>query len=196
MFGRLFRRGGNDDAIPSALYGAIVAQARMPALYRDIGVADTVDGRFESVVLHMVLVLRRLGAGDEQMRAIGQTVFDQFCTEMDRSLREMGIGDLAVPKRMRTIGEVFYGRSAAFDTALVEGNAAALAESLARNIPAAEGREVAAGALAAYMIASDASLQAQSKAQWLASELAFADPATFLQDETSHVDQPTAGQTD
>ena len=182
MIGRFFRRGGGDPAIPAALYGAIVAQARNPVLFSDIGIADTVDGRFESVVLHCVLLLRRFGRGDEEMRSTGQAVFDLFCTEMDRSLREMGVGDLAVPKRMRKIGEVFYGRSAAFDSALANEDADALAASLERNIPAAEGRQLAVAALASYMLASDAALASASKRELMKGEAPFADPAAFLQD--------------
>jgi cytochrome b pre-mRNA-processing protein 3 len=196
MISRLFRRGGNDTDISSMLYGAIVAQARIPVLYRDIGIADTVDGRFESVVLHTVLAMRRLGAGDEETRDLGQAIFDLFCGDMDRSMREMGIGDLAVPKRMRKIGEVFYGRSAAFDSALSSENVAELAISLERNIPAADGRQVAVAALAAYMVASDKALAAVSKARLLGGELTFADPAAFLQEEQNNVDQAAEGKID
>ncbi|MCB1489240.1 MAG: ubiquinol-cytochrome C chaperone [Bauldia sp.] len=195
MIARLFRRGSSDSAIPTTLYGAIVAGARNPVLYRDFGVADTVDGRFESVVLHCVLALRRFGGGDAEMRATGQAVFDLFCTEMDRSLREMGVGDLAVPKRMRKIGEVFYGRSAAFDSALANKDAGALAESLERNMPAAEGQQLAVAALASYMLASDAALAAADKDRLMKGELPFADPAAFLQDGRDEGQDP-AGKAD
>jgi cytochrome b pre-mRNA-processing protein 3 len=111
-------------------------------------------------------------------------------------MREMGIGDLAVPKRMRKIGEVFYGRSAAFDSALSSENVAELAISLERNIPAADGRQVAVAALAAYMVASDKALAAVSKARLLGGELTFADPAAFLQEEQNNVDQAAEGKID
>lgn len=191
MIGRLFRRRRTDFDIPATLYGAIVAQARQPALYRDFGVADTTDGRFEAVVLHTVLVLRRFGAGDEELRDAGQAVFDLFCTEMDRSLREIGVGDLSVPKRMRKIGEVYYGRSAAYDSALSAGDEAALAEAIRRSVPAAEGGEVAAGPLAAYMIATAAALAATPKASLMAARLPFADLAAPSSAETPD-DHPTA----
>lgn len=180
MIGRLFRRRRTDPDIPDALYGAIVAQARQPALYRDFGVDDSVDGRFEAVVLHSVLVLRRFGAGDEELRAVGQAVFDLFCSEMDRSLREMGVGDLSVPKRMRKIGEVYYGRAATYDAALAAGNEIALAEAIRRNVPAAEGGEVAAEPLAAYMKATAAALAATSKTALMEARLPFADLAASV----------------
>lgn len=91
MFGRLFRRSPDSAGIPSALYGAIVARAREPSLFRDFGVPDTIEGRFEMVVLHTVLAIRRLRALGEEGKGIAQEVFDLFCLDMDRSLREMGI---------------------------------------------------------------------------------------------------------
>src|SRR3954452_9377438 len=82
-----------------AIYGMIVAQAREPLFYRSMGVPDTVNGRFDLLLLHMWMVLHRLrqldgGAG------LCQALFDHFCADMDANLREMGVGDLAVPKRM------------------------------------------------------------------------------------------------
>ena len=88
----LFRRPRRGDTI-TALYGAIVAQARSPAFYRDYAVPDTLDGRFELILIHMTLVLRRLGRAPE-LQPIGQAIFDLFCTDMDRNLREIGISDL------------------------------------------------------------------------------------------------------
>ena len=106
-----------------AIYGMIVTQAREPLFYRDFGVPDTVNGRFDLLVLHLWMVLRRLkpiegGAG------LAQTLFDRFCDDMDANLREMGVGDLTVPKRMQAFGEAFYGRAAAYDLALAAGRGA------------------------------------------------------------------------
>src|SRR6266700_4775253 len=115
-----------------AIYGMIVTQAREPLFYRDLGVADTVNGRFDLLILHLWMVLRRLrpmegGAG------VSQALFDRFCADMDANLREMGVGDLTVPKRMQAYGEAFYGRAAAYDLALTDGREA-LAQALCRNI--------------------------------------------------------------
>jgi len=138
-----------------AIYGMIVAQAREPLFYREFGVPDTVDGRFDMVLLHLWLVLRRLrtvegGAG------LSQALFDHFCSDMDANLREMGVGDLTVPKRMQKFGEAFYGRAAAYDAALAAG-AEPLAQALCKNV--LDGRDIAqARQLAAYAEAVIAAL--------------------------------------
>ena len=99
MIFSLFRRHPRADTI-STLYGMIVAQARLPVFYRDYAVADTVNGRFDLIVLHLALLLDRL-ASDPDSQSLGQGIFDRFCEDMDDNLREMGIGDLKVPKEMR-----------------------------------------------------------------------------------------------
>ena len=132
---KLFRRSRNRATI-ERLYGAIVAQARREAFYTDFAVPDTFDGRFELVLLHTVLVCHRLKDGDDLARALSQDVFDAFLANMDATLREIGVGDLTVPKRMKKIGEAFYGRAAAYDAALAPAGEGedALAVALARNI--------------------------------------------------------------
>jgi cytochrome b pre-mRNA-processing protein 3 len=115
-----------------AIYGMIVTQAREPLFYRDLGVPDTVNGRFDLLVLHLWMVLRRLNS-IEGGADLSQTLFDRFCDDMDANLREMGVGDLTVPKRMQAFGEAFYGRVAAYDAALAAGEEP-LAQALAKNI--------------------------------------------------------------
>jgi cytochrome b pre-mRNA-processing protein 3 len=115
-----------------AIYGMIVTQAREPLFYRDLGVPDTVNGRFDLLVLHLWMVLGRLKSlpgGTE----LSQALFDRFCDDMDANLREMGVGDLTVPKRMQAFGEAFYGRVAAYDQALSLGGEP-LAQALCKNI--------------------------------------------------------------
>ena len=102
-----------------AIYGMIVTQAREPLFYRDLGVPDTVNGRFDLLVLHLWMVLRRLKSVEGGRPS--QALFDRFCDDMDDNLREMGVGDLTVPKQMQAFGEAFYGRIAAYDMALTEG---------------------------------------------------------------------------
>lgn len=114
------------------IYGMIVAQAREPLFYRDLGVPDTVNGRFDLLLLHLWMVLHRLESLPEGA-SLRQALFDHFCNDMDANLRELGVGDLTVPKRMQAFGEAFYGRSAAYDLALAEG-AEALAQALCKNI--------------------------------------------------------------
>ncbi len=119
MILRLFRRTPRSHSI-AGLYGMIVAQARSPEFYRAYGVPDTVDGRFEMIALHTVLLLHRL-AEKPELRRIGQEIFDRFCDDMDASMREMGVGDLAVPRKMRRVGAAFYTRQAEYRKALADG---------------------------------------------------------------------------
>jgi cytochrome b pre-mRNA-processing protein 3 len=133
MIFRLFP-SNRQEATIKALYGAIVAQARLPVFYRDYGVPDTVNGRFDMIVLHLALLLDRMEAGSEPMRTQGQAVFDLFCREMDGHFREVGISDLKVPKEMREMGQAFYGRRSVYREALAAPDNRALAEAITRNI--------------------------------------------------------------
>ena len=136
MIFRLFRRSDN-QAVIEGLYSGIVAASRQPALFTDLGVSDTFEGRFESVTLHAALVLRRLNALDDPGPEIAQDLIDAIFRHFDHTLREMGIGDTTVPKRMKRLAEAFLGRSAAYDAALREGGES-LAGALARNVLATE----------------------------------------------------------
>ena len=126
----------------------IVAKAREPIFYRDLGVPDTVDGRFDLILLHLWMVLRRLRQGEGGPDR-AQALFDRFCIDMDDNLREMGVGDLTVPKRMQAFGEAFYGRAAAYDLALSEArenDEGPLAQSICKNILNGEGIDERASA--------------------------------------------------
>jgi cytochrome b pre-mRNA-processing protein 3 len=151
-----------------AIYGMIVTQAREPLFYRDLGVPDTVNGRFDLIVLHLWTVLRRLReiAGTAEF---SQALFDRFCDDLDDNLREIGTGDLAVPKKMQAFGEAFYGRIAAYDIALSD-SPEALAQAISRNILDGGGIENARR-LAAYARAVIATLEqldaaALTRASW------------------------------
>ena len=143
------------------IYGMIVTQAREPLFYRDLGVADTVNGRFDLLVLHLWMILRRLRQ-IEGGAELAQALFDRFCEDLDANLREMGVGDLAVPKRMQAFGEAFYGRSAAYDLALTDGPEA-LAQAICRNILNGQNIENARR-LAAYAKAAIAALEHEDDA--------------------------------
>lgn len=183
MIFSLFRRSPQRDTI-STLYGMIVAQARLPVFYRDYAVADTVNGRFDLIVLHLALVLDRL-AQDPASQGLGQGVFDLFCRDMDDNLREMGIGDLKVPEEMRRMGEAFYGRSQAYLTAIPAAQqpgdgSRALIEALTRNIyGGAPSARAAAPRLAAYMLEAVRELKAQDTASLTAGTVRFPDPAAI-----------------
>jgi cytochrome b pre-mRNA-processing protein 3 len=170
----LFRRRAHGDTIP-ALYGAIVAQARAPAFYADYGVPDTVDGRFDLIVLHLHLVLRRLRSEPEAVRDIGQALFDTFCTDMDHNLREMGISDMGVPRRMRAFGEAYYGRATTYDRALDAADDRELTEALARNV-FGRAEHLSAWRLAAYVRRTEQMLAGQPGTAIAAGKLPFEAP--------------------
>jgi cytochrome b pre-mRNA-processing protein 3 len=156
------------------IYGMIVTQAREPLFYRDLGVPDTVNGRFDLLVLHLWLVLRRLKS-IEGGTALSQALFDRFCADMDDNLREMGVGDLTVPKRMQAFGEAFYGRTAAYDLALT-GGGEPLAQALCKNILNGEGIENARR-LAFYTEAAITALSGVDDATMQRASWRFPSPA-------------------
>ncbi|MEA2933538.1 MAG: cytochrome b pre-mRNA-processing protein 3 [Variibacter sp.] len=173
----LFKRSRSQANI-AALYGVIVAQARQRVFYADYGVPDTLAGRFDMIVLHLALVLRRLRADGESGRQIGQSVFDAFCTDMDNNLRELGISDVGVPRRMRRFGEAFYGRAEAYDNALNAAGDDLLTEALRRNVFSEE----AAGKperLARYVRESERGLRGGATESIACGDVRFPDAAEF-----------------
>ncbi len=179
----LFRSTRNP--VPAAdLYDAIVAKAREPAFYVDLGVPDTVNGRFEMVALHAFLVLRRLKAAGEPVSGLGQVLFDTMFADMDLSLREMGAGDLGVGRRVKAMAEGFYGRIAAYDAALASADREALAEALRRNVygtlkPPEAPPAHAVAALARYVADSAGSLAAQDDSELAVGKPRFATLGAF-----------------
>jgi cytochrome b pre-mRNA-processing protein 3 len=156
-----FRRASHGGKI-DALYGMIVAQARSAEFYGDYGVPDTVDGRLDMILLHLVLVLRRLTQAHGALPPAGQRLFDRFLQDMDDNFREMGVGDLAVPKRMQKVGEAYYGRSKAYESGLADEDPAALEAAVARNVFGAPEPTLGARRLAAYMRATATQLERQT----------------------------------
>jgi cytochrome b pre-mRNA-processing protein 3 len=187
-----FRRGHYNRNI-HGLYGAIVAQARLTTFYTRYGVSDSVDGRFELIVLHLVLVLRRLGGeqtaaprrgspkqGSPRAAArIGQQLFDVFCRDLDDNLREMGVGDLAVPRKMRKFGEAFYGRQAAYGAALDAADDRELEKALARNIFGLAETDENAARLARYARAAVERPSGEAEDALLAGKVMFPSPEVF-----------------
>ncbi|MCA1525796.1 ubiquinol-cytochrome C chaperone family protein [Bradyrhizobium yuanmingense] len=162
-----------------AIYGMIVTQAREPLFYRVFGVPDTVNGRFDLLLLHLWLLLRRLRAV-QGAAELSQALFDRFCEDMDDNLREMGVGDQTVPKRMRAFGEAFYGRVQAYDQAM-EAGGEALAAAICKNILNGTGFDQAER-LAAYARASEADLGRTDEAALLRASFKF--PRALSQDVT------------
>ncbi|TFV38670.1 ubiquinol-cytochrome C chaperone [Bradyrhizobium frederickii] len=162
-----------------AIYGMIVTQAREPIFYRDLAVPDTVNGRFDLLLLHLWLLLRRLRTV-QSATELSQALFDRFCEDMDDNLREMGVGDQTVPKRMRAFGEAFYGRVQAYDQAM-EAGGKALAEAICKNILNGTGLDQAER-LAAYARASEAALGRADEAALLRASFRF--PPALPEDVT------------
>jgi len=164
-----------------------VAQARKPLFYTAYGVPDTVEGRFELIVLHLVLVLARLGRphaaapsrGGEPARTIGQRLFDVFCRDLDDNLREMGVGDLAVPREMRRFGEAFYGRQASYTAALAAADNVELERAFARNIFAVGGVDAREERLARYARGAAARLDTEEEGALVAGKVVFPGPEGF-----------------
>jgi cytochrome b pre-mRNA-processing protein 3 len=176
---RLFRPRFHDATIDS-LYGVIVAQARVPDFYEEFGVADSVEGRFELIVLHLALLTRRLGS-EAQGAALGRALVDRFGRDMDDNLREMGVGDLTVPKKMKRMFEALYGRTRAYQNALDDTGSEALEAALARNVFG--GRGGAVMRLATYVRRAAQELDATDARQILAGRLAFPAPRAILADD-------------
>jgi len=168
----LFRRDPRRAAVDAA-YRRIVERSRQPRFYIGWGVPDTLDGRFELLALHAFLVLHRLRGEGEAAAGFAQALFDTLFADMDRSLREMGAGDLGVGRHVKDMAKAFYGRITAYEKGLADETA--LAAGLRRNLfgtvePDASQLAVAAG----YLIRQAAALQAQPLASLLAGEVDFA----------------------
>ena len=115
---KLLRRPSSARFAAERLHAAAVTQARDPALYARMGAPDTIEGRFELLCVHIILLLDRLKGAEAPMAETRQTLFDVFVSHLDGAMREMGVGDLAMAKRMRRLGEAFYGRLQAYEEAL------------------------------------------------------------------------------
>jgi cytochrome b pre-mRNA-processing protein 3 len=147
---------------PAALYAAAVSAARDPYFYASLGVADTLDGRFDLVALYTFLLVNRLQDAADPGPALAQGVFDAMFKDMDSNLREIGVGDLSVGKRVRAMWEAFHGRSKAYAEAVHAADPEALAAALTRNVWRGSAPEGAARKLAALALLQVADLAAQS----------------------------------
>jgi cytochrome b pre-mRNA-processing protein 3 len=148
-----------NSAIVNRLFETIVAASRQPDLYARFGAPDTPLGRFEMLSLHMALVLRAARGREGAVRDLVQKLTEEFFTDVDHSLRELGIGDTGVPKRMKTLASMFYGRVDAYCRAIDAGDAEGLAQALERNIVPG-GQLADAAGLASRVMAAAAAAEA------------------------------------
>lgn len=174
IFG-LFRKDPRRVAI-ATLYERLATASRDPGLYVGLGVPDTLEGRFEALSLHMTLALRALRGLPPPADDVARDLTDAFFRDLDASLREMGVGDTAVPKRMKKLGEAFYGRARAYDGPLGSGDAAELAAALGRNVG---GGEAPTHPLARYALAAVGALGAVDLDTILTRGFPFPPPERF-----------------
>ncbi len=172
---RALRRGTGAKPAGEAAYATCVAQARRPEFYRSLGVPDTLDGQFELIALHVFLVMRRV-KGETAARDMSQALANRLFDDLDRSLREMGAGDLGVGRRVKVMAQAFYGRIAAYDGALATIGGS-LAAALQRNLyGTAAPSESALTAMARYLRREAAGLARQDVAAIAAGRIAFGPP--------------------
>ena len=173
MLKRLFRPNPA-YAAGQALYLIAAAKARDPAFYRDAAAPDTVEGRFELYMIHVILLAMRLRGQGPRAAETSQVMFDAFLRGLDDAMREMGVGDLSVGKKMRRLGEAFYGRAKRYDAAMADPDArlALVRRTLYADL---EGDEVerGAGIISAYVAAAHAGLAGQALDALLAGEAVF-----------------------
>jgi cytochrome b pre-mRNA-processing protein 3 len=178
MIMSLFRRSPKNinRQIVDSLYRRIVAAAREPVLYGDWGVPDSPLGRYESLGLHMILFLHRTKTAEQAAGEMSQDVLDEFFMDLDHSIRELGVGDPSVPKRMKRLSRMFYGRMSHYWTALDAGDSEALAAAVARNMSPDAPSSIDGAAIAGYMVTSKDMLARFSDEDLLAGRLAFPIP--------------------
>lgn len=169
-FDRLFRERPA-LAAGRALYARVVERARDPSLYLDLGCPDTVEGRFELYTLHLLLVILRLRGEGPEAGEVSQALFDHYLKRLDDALRELGVGDLSVGKKMRKLGEAFYGRAKAMDAALQRLPDMEPLTALIRRTVYEEADDRHAPELAAYLVRQRDALAANDVAKLTAGEI-------------------------
>jgi cytochrome b pre-mRNA-processing protein 3 len=179
IFG-LFKKKNQNQAIVDRQYSTLTSLARVPFFYSDLDVPDTVMGRFEMLSLHMFLFQRRM-RNEGPSRDIAQVLIDDFFQDVDHSLRELGIGDMGVPKRMKKLAKMYFGRTAAYSEALDHGDREALSAALTRNVRPDTGGWPEAGLLADYVIAADKLLAEQSDEAICAGSVAYPSAAAIAE---------------
>jgi len=156
-------------------YECVVEQARRPEFFTRDGVPDTLDGRFELVCLHAFLYLRRLKS-EPEAAPVGQEFFDTMFADFDRSLREIGTGDLSVGRQVTRMAEAFYGRVRAYEQGL-DSDDSTLGAALLRNLygtASASAEQVAR--IAGYLRREARRLESEPAAQLIAGAVVFGTP--------------------
>ena len=165
IFG-LFRKRNNNQLIVVRQYELLTSTARQPVFYTDYEVPDTVMGRFELLSVVMILFFRRTRSSVTSGQELAQEIVDAFFEDIDYSIRELGIGDNSVPKRMKKLAGMFYGRLESYAAAMDVNDRVALAAALRRNIyPKADDAAASMTALADWMMMAEAHLAGIAEAE-------------------------------
>lgn len=159
IFG-LFGKKNSNRIIVDRQYAALTSAARLPLFYTDMDVPDTVMGRFEMLSVVMILFFRRTSASATSGQELAQEIIDAFFQDIDHSIRELGVGDQSVPKRMKKLAGMFFGRAEAYGAALAAKDEALLAAALVRNIYPQQEVAPSMLALSRWMIKAEAVLAA------------------------------------
>ncbi len=171
----------NDTAQHAAdtIYAEIVAQTRRPEFYEQVAVPDTLDGRFDLLVMHAFLFFYRLKDEKDTAGHLGQLVFDTMFADLDQNLREMGVGDMSIGKKVRKMGSAFYGRTKVYDDAMGRYDAEPdiLIDAVRRNVFADVPGEDNAPRLAEYMARCSRSLRQQELGDLLKGRVLFPEPS-------------------
>ncbi|MDB5554916.1 MAG: ubiquinol-cytochrome chaperone family protein [Rhizobium sp.] len=160
MIFRLFRKNKVSQAIMVRQYGILTTVARTPAFFETMNVPDTVMGRFEMLSVALILYFRRTSSAGDEVKAIAQDVVEAFFEDLDHSMRELGIGDNGVPKRMKKLAGMFYGRLDSYARAMENTDEIALEAALRRNIhPENADGTLSMHRLAHYMLKAEEELK-------------------------------------
>jgi cytochrome b pre-mRNA-processing protein 3 len=177
IFG-LFRKNKVNHALMVRQYDALTRAARNPAFFERMNVPDTVMGRFEMLSTILILYFRRTSTAGEKVKAIAQEVVEAFFEDLDHSMRELGIGDNGVPKRMKKLAGMFYGRLDSYTRALEAGDMDALEAALRRNIhPENADQALSMRLLADYMVGAENALKTVPESVLAAGDAALPVPA-------------------
>jgi cytochrome b pre-mRNA-processing protein 3 len=180
IFG-LFKKKNHNQTIVDRQYAALTSMARVPFFYTDLEVPDTVMGRFEMLTAVMILFFRRTAKSAASGQELAQEIVDAFFQDIDHSIRELGIGDQGVPKRMKKLAGMFYGRLETYAAALEEKDAEKLASALQRNIYPDTADAPSMHGLADWMAAAEAALAEVSEDEISRGVAALLQPGVLSQ---------------
>jgi cytochrome b pre-mRNA-processing protein 3 len=146
------------DTTATDLYGRLVAHARTPAFYAVHGVPDTPEGRLELIVLHLVLMLRRLAKDGEPGSSLSRAISETFVTDMDDCMREMGVSDISVARKVKKVAAALFDRIRDYGAALDKGDRDTLSALIARHIQEAPAITAGANRIADFAFDAEAGL--------------------------------------